>query len=66
MFLVLSRELLPDFGPTKNHLRRNDENVFHVDLEQVNAAEFVQVSHDDLQSIQQETDVDEKLNDLRR
>lgn len=44
-----------------NFLRPKKEDVCRVDVEQVNASEFLRVSDNGLRSIQRETEADAKL-----
>ena len=54
MFLAgaLSRVPLADVGPPKSCLRPDHEEVCCIELEDVNTAEFLQVSNDGLKNIQ--------------
>lgn len=63
MFLAdtLSKAPLPEVGPPKNWARPEKEYVCRVNLEQVNAAEFLRLSDDGLRSIQHQTEIDSKL-----
>jgi hypothetical protein len=67
MFIAdtLSRAPLPEVGPPGNCLRPEKEDVCRVDVEQINASEFVRVSDDGLRSIQRETEADAKLQCLK-
>ena len=67
MFIAdtLSRAPLPDVGPPGNCLRPEKEDVCRVDVEQINASEFIRVSDDGLRSIQRETEADAKLQRLK-
>ena len=67
MFIAdtLSRAPLPEVGPPRNCLRLEKEDVCRVDVEQINASEFVRVSDDGLRSIQRETEADAKLQCLK-
>ena len=56
---TLSRAPLPDVGPPKNCLRPEHEEVCRLDLEDINAAEFLRVSNNDLKNIQRLTEADE-------
>ena len=68
MFLAdtLSRAPLLDVGPPKNCLRPEHEEVCRLDLEDVNAAEFLRISNDGLKNIQRPTEADEQLQCLKR
>ena len=68
MFLAdtLSRALLADIGPPKSCLRPEHEEVCRIGLEDVNAAEFLQVSNDGLKNIQRLTVADEQLQCLKK
>ena len=67
MFLAdtLSRAPLPDVGPPKNCVRPEHEEVCRIELEDVNAAEFLRVSNDGLKNIQRLTVADEQLQCLK-
>ena len=67
MFIAdtLSRAPLPEVGPPGNCLRPEKEDVCRVDVEQINASEFIRVSGDGLRSIQRETEADAKLQCLK-
>jgi hypothetical protein len=67
MFIAdtLSRAPLPEVGPPGNCLRPEKEDVCRVDVEQINASEFIRVSDDGLRSIQRETEADAKLQRLK-
>ena len=67
MFLAdtLSRAPLADGGPPKSCLRPEHEEVCRIELEDVNAAEFLRVSNDSLKNIQRLTVADEQLQRLK-
>ena len=67
MFIAdtLSRAPLPEVGPPGNCLRPEKEDVCRVNVEQINASEFIRVSDDGLRSIQRETEADAKLQCLK-
>ena len=62
---TLSRAPLADVGSPKNCLRPEHEEVCRIELEDVNAAEFLRVSNDDLKNIQHLTVADEQLQRLK-
>ena len=63
MFLVdtLSRTPLPSTGPPATCLRPEHEEICRLDLEDVNAAEFLRLSNDGLKNIQCLTEADNQL-----
>jgi hypothetical protein len=67
MFIAdtLYRAPLPEVGPPTNCLRPGKEDVCRVDVEKINASEFIRVSDDGLRSIQHETEADAKLQRLK-
>ena len=67
MFLAgaLSRVPLADVGPPKSCLRPDHEEVCCIELEDVNTAEFLQVSNDGLKNIQCLTIAGEQLQGLK-
>lgn len=58
---TLSRAPLPEVDPHRNRLRPEHEEVCLVELEKVNAAEFLRVSKDGLRNIQRLTEPDEQM-----
>ena len=67
MFLAdtLSRAPLPSTDPPKHCCRPEHEEVCRLNLESVNAAEFVRISSDGLKNIQCLTEADNQLQRLR-
>ena len=67
MFLAdtLSRAPLPSTGPPATCLRPEHEEICRLDLEDVNAAEFLRVSNDGLKNIQRLTEADNQLQRLK-
>ena len=67
MFLAdtLSRAPLPSTAPPTNCLRPEHEEVCRLDLENVNAAEFLRISNDGLENIQRLTEADNQLQRLK-
>ena len=67
MFLAdtLSRAPLPSTAPPTNCLRPEHEEVCRLDLENVNAAEFLRISNDGLENIQHLTEADNQLQCLK-
>ena len=67
MFLAdtLSRAPLPNTDPPKHCSRPEHEEVCRLNLESVNAAEFVRISSDGLKNIQRLTEADNQLQRLR-
>ena len=67
MFLAdtLSRAPLPSTAPPTNCLRPEHEEVCRLDLENVNAAEFLTISNDGLENIQRLTEADNQLQHLK-
>ena len=63
--VTLSRAPLPEVDPPRNSLRPKHEEVCRVELEKVNAAEFLRVSKDGLRNIQSLTEADEQLQSLK-
>ena len=62
---TLSRAPLPEMYPPRNRLQPDHEEVCRVDLEQVNAAEYLRISRDGLQNIQRLTERDKQLQSLK-
>ena len=62
---TLSRAPLPEVGSPKYSLRPEKEDVCRVEVEQINAAEFLRISDDGLKSIRRETEADKKLQLLK-
>ena len=67
MFLAdtLSRATLPSTGPSVTCLRPEHEEICCLDLEDVNAAEFLRVSNDGLKNIQPLTEAGNQLQHLK-
>ena len=67
MFLAdtLSRAPLPSTAPPTNCLRPEHEEICRLDLEDVNAAEFLRISNNGLRKVQRLTEADNQLQHLK-
>ena len=62
---TLFRAPLAELDPPRNRLRPEHEEVCRVELEKVNAAEFLRVSKEGLRNIQHLREADEQLQSLK-
>jgi len=62
---TLSRAPLPSIVPSATCLRPEHEEICRLDLEDVNAAEFLRISNDGLKDIQRLTEADNQLQRLK-